>query len=103
MLRLLDWGIAPPYREPHLAGLKVRGMDGSPLYDATRSQRWFTGFDDVPAAAGGAPPLTTVAQPVMEKGRAAARILLEGGPPRHVVLPVTLVVRGSTAPPGRSA
>jgi hypothetical protein len=36
----------------------------------------------------------------MEKGRAAARILLEAGPPRHVVLPVALVVRESTAAPG---
>jgi membrane peptidoglycan carboxypeptidase len=49
MVRLLDWGVAPPYREPLVAGLKVHGMDGAPLYDATRSQRWFVGFDDVPA------------------------------------------------------
>lgn len=61
-----------------------------------------TGFDDVPAAAVAMPPLTTVAQPVVEKGRAAARILLEAGPPQHVVLPVALVVRESTAPPGNS-
>ena len=48
MVRLLDWGVAPPYREPLVAGLRVRGMDGAPLYDATHSQRWFLGFDDVP-------------------------------------------------------
>ncbi len=48
MVRLLDWGVAPPYREPLIAGLKVRGMDGAPLYDATRSQRGFVGFEDVP-------------------------------------------------------
>jgi membrane peptidoglycan carboxypeptidase len=47
-VRLLNWGIAPPYREPLLAGLKVRGMDGAWLYDATRSQRSFVDFDDVP-------------------------------------------------------
>jgi DNA-binding LacI/PurR family transcriptional regulator len=69
---------------------------------AVPSELSVTGFDDVPAAAGASPPLTTVAQPVMEKGRAAARILLEGGPPRHVVLPVALAVRDSTAPPGKS-
>ncbi|MEX0853454.1 MAG: substrate-binding domain-containing protein [Bauldia sp.] len=57
------------------------------------------GFDDNPEAALADPPLTTIVQPVGEKGRVAARILFEGGPPRHVVLPVTLVVRGSTAPP----
>jgi membrane peptidoglycan carboxypeptidase len=48
MVRLLDWGIAPPYREPLVAGLKVHGMDGAALYDATRSQRWFLTFEDVP-------------------------------------------------------
>lgn len=48
MQRLHEWGIAPPYREPLVAGLSVRGMDGAPLYDATRSPRWFRGFDDVP-------------------------------------------------------
>jgi hypothetical protein len=29
----------------------------------------------------------------------AARMLLDGGPPQHIVLPVELVVRGSTASP----
>jgi membrane peptidoglycan carboxypeptidase len=48
LVRLVDWGIAPPYREPLVAGLTIHGMDGAPLYDATRSQRWFQGFDDVP-------------------------------------------------------
>ena len=48
LLRLLDWGVAPPYREPVVAGLKIHAMDGAPLYDATRSQRWFLGFDDLP-------------------------------------------------------
>jgi membrane peptidoglycan carboxypeptidase len=48
IVRLLDWGVAPPYREPPLAGLKVLGMDGAALYDATRTQRWFVGFADVP-------------------------------------------------------
>ncbi len=57
------------------------------------------GFDDVAEAARADPPLTTVAQPTFEIGRTAARLLLEGGPPRHVVLPVKLMVRGSTAPP----
>ena len=48
MRQLLDWGVAPPYREPLVAGLKVHAMDGAPLYDATRSQRWFLSFEDVP-------------------------------------------------------
>jgi DNA-binding LacI/PurR family transcriptional regulator len=57
------------------------------------------GFDDLPEAAFADPPLTTIATPTIEKGRAAASILFEGGPPRQVVLPVELVVRASTAPP----
>ena len=48
LARLLDWGVAPPYREPVVAGLKVHAMGGALLYDATRSGRWFVGFDDVP-------------------------------------------------------
>ena len=61
------------------------------------------GFDDIPLAARAQPPLTTVRQPLTEKGEAAYGLLQEmlaGGPPREVRLPVELVVRGSTAPPG---
>jgi LacI family transcriptional regulator len=59
------------------------------------------GCDDIPEAALSKPPLTTVHVSAVENGRAAARLLLEGGPPRRVVTPVHLVVRGSTAPPRR--
>lgn len=47
-VRLLNWGVAIPYREPLVAGLKVHGMGGAPLYDSTNSPRWFTAFEDVP-------------------------------------------------------
>jgi DNA-binding LacI/PurR family transcriptional regulator len=57
------------------------------------------GFDDAPDAAVASPPLTTIAQPTIEKGRIAARMVFEGGRSRRLVLPVELVVRGSTAPP----
>jgi DNA-binding LacI/PurR family transcriptional regulator len=57
------------------------------------------GFDDVPEAARSEPPLTTIAQPIVEKGRLAARMIFDNGPPRRETLPVRLVVRGSTAPP----
>jgi len=56
------------------------------------------GYDDIPAAA--AAGLTTVRQPLVEKGRTAGRMLLEaldGGTPADVALPTDLVVRGSTA------
>ena len=57
------------------------------------------GFDDVPEAA--AANLTTVAQPIREKGRLAAEMLLSGEDLRQIDLPTELVVRGSTAPPRR--
>ncbi|SHF27951.1 LacI family DNA-binding transcriptional regulator [Streptoalloteichus hindustanus] len=61
------------------------------------------GFDDTHAAAVGDPPLTTVHQPLVEKGRRAGEIalgLLAGAPPGPPVrLPTHLIVRASTAPP----
>jgi DNA-binding LacI/PurR family transcriptional regulator len=55
------------------------------------------GFDDVPRAREAEPGgLTTVRQPSREKGRAAARLLLDGG--GAVLLPTELVVRGTTGP-----
>ncbi|MEX2318833.1 MAG: substrate-binding domain-containing protein, partial [Bauldia sp.] len=55
------------------------------------------GFDDFAPAAAAIPPLTTVNHDPVEAGRTAARLLLEGGPPQDVVMPVKLVVRASTA------
>ena len=55
-----------------------------------------TGFDDVPAAA--AAGLTTIHQPLLDKGREAGRLLMEHGTEREVLLPVELVVRASTGP-----
>lgn len=62
------------------------------------------GFDDMRAAAHADPPLATIRQPVVEKGRAAARLLLDrltepdAGPSgaASTVLPTELIVRGST-------
>jgi DNA-binding LacI/PurR family transcriptional regulator len=56
------------------------------------------GFDDVPNAVLATPPLTTIRQDTVEKGRAATRLLFEAGPPRQLRVPVELVVRGSTGP-----
>ena len=62
------------------------------------------GFNDMPFIDKLDPPLTTVRVPHYEIGTEAARMLLElideaGRPIRSVLLPVTLVERGSTAPP----
>lgn len=56
------------------------------------------GFDDIPGAATSNPPLTTMAQPIREKGRLAAKLIFENGPPRTEMLDVKLVVRDSTGP-----
>ena len=52
------------------------------------------------------PPLTRVAQPMRQMGENAVRVLLDilnggNGAGEQVTLPHTLVVRASTAPPGR--
>ena len=63
------------------------------------------GFDDIPAASWTRPRLTTVHQPIREKGRRAAHRLISairsGTEHRPVVevLPTRLVVRGTSAPP----
>ena len=61
------------------------------------------GFDDSPVARLSDPPLTTVAQPMAEKGRIATGLALGGRKrrPRRTILPTELVVRGTTAPPRR--
>jgi DNA-binding LacI/PurR family transcriptional regulator len=62
------------------------------------------GFDGVPEAATVRPGLTTVAQPLSELARRAVGAILDGAmPERQDVLDVTLVVRGSTAPPPGTA
>ena len=62
------------------------------------------GFNDMDWSDRFSPPLTTVRVPHHQLGRRAADLLLErladpARRARHVVLPVELVVRGSTAPP----
>jgi DNA-binding LacI/PurR family transcriptional regulator len=56
------------------------------------------GYNDIPDAERCDPPLTTVDGVGILKGRAAARIVFEGGSPRHEILKPRLVIRGSTGP-----
>jgi len=61
------------------------------------------GFDDMRAAAHADPPLTTVCQPVTEKGHVAAQLLLDrltkpDADLASTVLPIELVIRGSAGP-----
>ena len=60
------------------------------------------GFDDTPAASWSDPPLTTVRQDLVAKGRRAGELalrMLDGDRPgRPVTIGVELLVRGSTGP-----
>jgi LacI family transcriptional regulator len=62
------------------------------------------GYNDMPSVEWWRPALTTVRIPQYDIGREAARLLLEriGGDPsqpaRQILLPVSLIVRSSTAP-----
>lgn len=63
-----------------------------------------TGFDDIEPAASTDPPLTTVRQPLRERGRIAGELILaalDGQPRERTRMPTELIVRGSTAPPPR--
>jgi DNA-binding LacI/PurR family transcriptional regulator len=58
------------------------------------------GFDNLNYAAHLSPPLTTVAQPRLDLGLRAGNLLInriegQGGPPRQIELPTSLVVRES--------
>jgi DNA-binding LacI/PurR family transcriptional regulator len=74
-----------------LAAARLRGLE--PGRDLS-----VTGFDDLPAAE--AAGLTTVRQPIREKGRLMGQMLLDPSfTERRVLLPTELVVRASTAAP----
>jgi DNA-binding LacI/PurR family transcriptional regulator len=66
------------------------------------------GFDDLEIAAHANPPLTTVHQPIAQKGEEAARLLLRmiekpDERPGHKTLDTRFIIRASTAPaPGRA-
>jgi DNA-binding LacI/PurR family transcriptional regulator len=63
------------------------------------------GFDNIDEAEHSHPPLTTVHQPIREKGAEAARLLLSAvdhrdfGQPEHRRLETRLILRGSTGRP----
>jgi alanine racemase len=62
------------------------------------------GFDDLDVAPHSNPPLTTVHQPIRQKGEESARLLLrmianpDSERPEHKILETRLIIRGSTAP-----
>jgi DNA-binding LacI/PurR family transcriptional regulator len=58
------------------------------------------GFDDIPAANLITPQLTTVHQPMAEKGRSAVSMLLKENSHLRVKLPAKLIIRDSTVVQG---
>jgi LacI family transcriptional regulator len=62
-------------------------------------------FDDLPMASDVGPFLTVAAQPAYEMGRRATELLLtrlsgeETAEPQEIILPIKIIVRGSSAPP----
>ena len=59
------------------------------------------GFDDIPAAAHAQTPLTTLRVDKEALGRAGVELVMRGPErPRETTLPVELIVRQSTLPPG---
>lgn len=80
------------------------------VMEAARAQRLhlpeqlsIVGFDDLPDARRMRPALTTVRQPVEEKGQLAAEVLVaaltESCEQEHLILPTELVIRQSVAAP----
>lgn len=64
------------------------------------------GFDDIPTSRWMSPPLTTLRQPLAEMAALAVRMLLAGDSAdfnHRAELSTNIVVRSSTAPPGRPA
>jgi DNA-binding LacI/PurR family transcriptional regulator len=77
-----------------MEAMKTRGL--VPGRDLT-----VVGFDDIPAAevAG----LTTIRQPIKDKGRTVGRVLLDPAvTDRQIVMPTELIVRSSSGPAPRS-
>jgi LacI family transcriptional regulator len=63
-----------------------------------------SGFDDIPTASMTAPSLSTVRLPLREMGRRGfeyADRVLSGGRPESSLMPTTVILRDSTAPPRR--
>ncbi len=76
-----------------MEAMKVRGL--TPGRDLT-----VAGFDDIPAAETAG--LTTIRQPIKDKGRAVGRILLDPATTeRQLLMPTQLVVRSSSGPAPR--
>jgi LacI family xylobiose transport system transcriptional regulator len=97
--------------EPPTAVFTANDLQAHGVYEAARQAGLniprdlsVVGFDDLPFSQWAGPPMTTVRQPLVEMGAAAAEMvvsLAHGGRPRHTRLELAteLIVRQSTGPP----
>lgn len=100
-------GLADPITAILTSNAKASlGVVGA-LHRAKRTDVAMVGFDDFPTADALVPPVTVVSQDASHIGRAAVELLFKrisggGGESERMVLPTTLVVRGSgELPPSR--
>lgn len=95
---LVSWRVAPPYREPPVTGLTIRGNGDSVLFNAVNTGRSFQRFEDIPPLLVDAllyienrellTPFDPRSNPVIEWDRLAKASLLYVGGKLH--LPVQL-------------
>ena len=79
--------------------VKIKGSKGELSFEVPEDVS-VTGFDGIRSALDA--KLTTVDQPVIDKGRHAARLLLDpsgGGHQRKVTVPTTFLPGATTGPP----
>jgi membrane peptidoglycan carboxypeptidase len=87
--RLIEWGIAPPYREPPVTGLEIRDAHGGVLYRVNPAGRVFSDFKGIPPLLVRTllyiedqqldTPASAYSNPVIEWERLAKAVLLYAG------------------------
>jgi LacI family xylobiose transport system transcriptional regulator len=99
--------------DPPTAIFATNDLQAHGVYEAARQEGVripqdlsVIGFDDLPFTRWAGPPMTTVRQPLVQMGAAAAQMVValangEVLEPHRVELSTELVVRQSTAPPSR--
>ncbi|MFB3903127.1 MAG: transglycosylase domain-containing protein [Acidobacteriota bacterium] len=48
LAKLMEWGIAPPYRDPGLAGLEIKSAEGAVLHSAIDRDQEFESYEEIP-------------------------------------------------------
>jgi membrane peptidoglycan carboxypeptidase len=96
--RAAKWGILPPYSEPNLTQLTIKGMDGQALFEAPVAGYYFDSFEDIPPIAVKSlllienreldEPADSRTNPVVDWDRLAKAAILYAGHKLGLPLPV---------------